>query len=417
MNQRIEEIFKKRTGRSAGNIKPGLDRVTRVYEYLGRPGAKTKTVLIGGTNGKGSTAAFLYRILGANGQKIGLFTSPHLFNFSERIQISNLEFGCIDDAYLSWQIARLEKDLPAQLYDQLSFFEINTILALRVFEEFETSVNILEVGLGGRWDSTNIVDPEVSCITSIGWDHMDWLGDSLEKIAQEKSGIMRAHKTTIWSGSLVETVNATIEEAADKRGANLKSLEDCLEIENRNFILNKKRIYFPEELGDLSRIQKKNFATAYAIANEIETGVKIDSFSRMYPAPPCQRGRFETGISSSGVPYIIDVCHNRDGLEEFVCELRRRGLTKIPKQKIYVSMLRDKDIAGNLAILQKDFDIQIFLGEGERSLRREDINPIFPVFKTFAEAMKTHTSAMGPIIVCGSIIALSNVWQDLSSPC
>jgi len=187
-------LFAKRPG----VIKPGLARIEAGIAHFGAEGLlATPTVLIAGTNGKGTTSGFLWQMLSALPARAGLFTSPHLVHFAERIQVSGHP---VDDALLLHELALLQQSMPTELYDLLSFFEINTLLALRLFCRLRTEINLLEVGLGGRLDATNASRPCLTIITSIGLDHQEWLGDSTAAIATEKAGIMRAGVPVIWGG-------------------------------------------------------------------------------------------------------------------------------------------------------------------------------------------------------------------------
>ncbi len=412
MVSQIENIFSKTSGRKAGEIKPGLDRIRRVYQHLGKPGSGTQTVLIGGTNGKGSTSAFLCRMLTGLGYRVGLFTSPHLWNFSERIQVSNMYAGEIDDIRLEREIVSLANDVPEHLYSPLSFFEINTLLAFRVFDEEQTDFNIVEVGLGGRWDSTNISNPAVSVITNIGWDHMDWLGDSLEKIAKEKSGVMRPGCPVVL-GKAEGSAADVLRQCADESSSRLVEQNKLTELRPRSVLIHEQSYPLPSELWDAPEYLKHNYVTAMLAAGELLGGTSDFSLG----APPvCQRGRFERGFTRDGQPYVIDVCHNVDGVEAFIAGLRNAGyLTQRPK--VYVSMLRDKQVERVLMLLTEVMDVQIFLSSGERCLRREDIPEAFsdlPIHHDFAAALKSH-GAEDTIIVCGSIHALAAALRDLTS--
>jgi folylpolyglutamate synthase/dihydrofolate synthase len=150
---------------------------------------------VAGTNGKGTTSGMIWRLLSAAGFKVGLFTSPHLSEFRERITVSGHD---VTNTLLVESITRIRKQLKPELWADLTFFEINTLLAFMVFEQLETEINVLEVGLGGRLDCVNVYDPDVAVITSIGLDHMEFLGDSLTLIAREKAGIMREGRPVIW---------------------------------------------------------------------------------------------------------------------------------------------------------------------------------------------------------------------------
>jgi len=191
----ILEIF----GKRAQVIKPGLERMREAWKVLGFPSKKIPTVLIAGTNGKGTTSGFLYRLLAVTGLRVGLFTSPHVREFRERIAVSDCE---VTNQRVVASIHRMKQVLDA-FWDKLTFFEINTLLALLTFEEEKVDWIVLEVGLGGRLDATNVVEPALSIITSIGMDHAEYLGPDTTAIAKEKAGIMRAGKPCIWGGLTV----------------------------------------------------------------------------------------------------------------------------------------------------------------------------------------------------------------------
>ena len=188
----FEELFHKRQG----SIKPGLDRIRKAYETLQRPADDAFNVLVAGTNGKGGTSGFLWMLL-ASSQQVGLFTSPHLRSFAERFQVSGMSLG-EEDVYNSWKNLA---GLLTESYDELSFFELSTLIAFDLFETSQTSCNIFEVGLGGRLDSTNVVEPSLSIVTSISRDHEEFLGSDLIHILKEKLGICRVGIPLFWGNS------------------------------------------------------------------------------------------------------------------------------------------------------------------------------------------------------------------------
>ena len=169
----------------------GLERVQTVAERLGLLPPAARTALVGGTNGKGSTASFLASMAQAHGEHVGLFTSPHLLRYQERITIDALE---VQDGPLCDAFERIE---AARGRESLTYFEFNTLAALLVFSAGRTDVTVLEVGLGGRLDATNIIDADVAVLCSIGMDHRDWLGDTLELIGAEKAGIFRPGRPVV----------------------------------------------------------------------------------------------------------------------------------------------------------------------------------------------------------------------------
>jgi len=166
-------------------IKLGLEHTVQLLNFLGNPDKKLTLIHVAGTNGKGSTCAHLQTILRAHGYKVGLYTSPHLIKFNERIRING--FPISDDEIISFMRSI---DAAINKIDS-TFFEVTTAMALNHFNEYNVDIAIIETGLGGRLDSTNVIKPNLTVMTPISMDHMEILGDSIEKIAKEKSGIIK----------------------------------------------------------------------------------------------------------------------------------------------------------------------------------------------------------------------------------
>src|SRR5436190_295937 len=200
--QTIEYLFSRlpmysRIGAAA--YKKDLTNTRRLCEFLGNPQQQFKSIHIAGTNGKGSVSHMLAAILQTAGYKTGLYTSPHLKDFRERIKING------DEINKKFIIGFTEKIKPLIEEIEPSFFEITVAMAFDYFAEQKVDIAVIEVGLGGRFDSTNIITPELSIITNIGWDHMNILGDSLEKIAFEKAGIIKTNVPVVIGETMPET--------------------------------------------------------------------------------------------------------------------------------------------------------------------------------------------------------------------
>jgi len=178
-------------------IQLGLDRVRRALEVLGSPHVGVAAVTIAGTNGKGSTAAFLAAMVHAGGYRVGLYTSPHLVDVTERIQVGGVTIARPDFARWTHLVRRVVEGDADQAGIPLTYFEALTVMALGYFREREVDLIVLEVGLGGRLDATSVVDPIVSVITPIGLDHQGYLGETLEDIAAEKAGIIKPGATVV----------------------------------------------------------------------------------------------------------------------------------------------------------------------------------------------------------------------------
>ncbi len=192
--------------------KPGLDNIIRLCEFFGNPQEKIRCIHIGGTNGKGSTSNMLASVLQEAGYTVGLYNSPHLIDFTERIKVNgkNCDTGFVYDFIM--KLKQLPKDI------QPSFFEFTTIMAFEYFYHQQVDFAVIEVGLGGRLDSTNIITPMVSAITNVQLDHQDILGDTIEKIAAEKAGIIKPGIPVI-SGDEEEPVKKILKKKAQEENA------------------------------------------------------------------------------------------------------------------------------------------------------------------------------------------------------
>ncbi|MEJ2289643.1 MAG: bifunctional folylpolyglutamate synthase/dihydrofolate synthase [Deinococcales bacterium] len=201
----------------------GLERMRQLLDDIGRPDGAFRSVLVGGTNGKGSTAAVLAAALGAAGERVGLTTSPHLVRFAERFVVDGAP---LPDETVRGALARVR---PSAERLGATFFEIVTAAAVLLFADAGVDTAVLEVGLGGRFDATNAVEPVLSLITGVALDHVGVLGDTLERIAREKAGILRAG-VPAWTGASGEALAALRVETA-MRGARLRTLEQEVGLE------------------------------------------------------------------------------------------------------------------------------------------------------------------------------------------
>lgn len=197
-------------------IKPGLTRVRTLLQEVGNPQARFKVVLVGGTNGKGSCAASLAAMLGAAGYRVGRFTSPHLTHFQERFAVNNVPAA---DADIARQLARLK---PLAEAVGATFFEIATVLGCLLFAEADVDYAVMEVGMGGRWDATNALEPQLSIITNVALDHTEVLGADVLAIAAEKAGIMRSGVAT-YTAAQGEALGV-LRQQAELQGATLYAL-------------------------------------------------------------------------------------------------------------------------------------------------------------------------------------------------
>lgn len=189
----VEEWLHSRIGL---NFRSGLGRMQRAVDLLGNPERTYPIIHVTGTNGKGSTIAFMRELFAVHGNKVGTFTSPHIISINDRICINGQPIVDEDFVRIANQVKEMEKTL-LETHDQLSFFELLTLIALLYFKEQRVDLVLLEVGIGGLLDTTNVVTGEIAVITSIGLDHQETLGDSLEEIAEQKAGIFKAGKKAV----------------------------------------------------------------------------------------------------------------------------------------------------------------------------------------------------------------------------
>ncbi|XCI74653.1 MAG: Mur ligase family protein [Flavobacteriales bacterium] len=196
-----------------GAYRPGLDCMEALCIHLGQPQHTFRSIHVGGTNGKGSTAHMLASILQEAGYRVGLFTSPHLKDFRERIRCDG---SPIEESFIVTFVAQHKNFLEQGGF---SFFEMNTGLAFDYFKEKRVDIAVVEVGMGGRWDSTNVILPMVSVITHIGWDHMKSLGDTLVNIAREKAGIIKAGIPVVIGPSIADTQSVFLGTAREKKAS------------------------------------------------------------------------------------------------------------------------------------------------------------------------------------------------------
>ena len=334
--------------------KPGLDNIKKLCEFFGNPQDKIKTIHIGGTNGKGSTSNMLASVLQECGYKIGLYNSPHLIDFTERIKVDGE--NC-DKEFVYHFIQKL-KNLPGEI--RPSFFEFTTIMAFEYFYQQKVDYAIIEVGLGGRLDSTNIIKPLVSAITNVQLDHQNILGDTIAQIAVEKAGIIKEN-TPIISGDENDLVKKIIKEKSEKLHS--KFLDATL-------------IKTDLRSDLLGNYQEKNIRVVLALVNELQKlGLKISE------------NNIETGLMnvhkntnfigrwfqfSDNPLTICDTAHNQAGLEMVFSQLN-----EIPKFKhIVLGFVNDKKIDEVLRILPENatyYFVKPSINRGRNPLEYEEL--------------------------------------------
>lgn len=333
--------------------KANLDNTHHLMELLDHPEQGFRSVHVAGTNGKGSSSHMLAAVLQAAGYKTGLYTSPHLLDFRERIRVNG---GMVPEEVVTGFV-----QAHRAAFDRIqpSFFEWTVALAFDYFRNEQVDIAIIETGLGGRLDSTNVITPEVALITNIGWDHMNLLGDTLEKIAAEKAGIIKPGVPVIISEGQLETIHV-LTSAAQRAGSNSCVADQEYKVEaiggdGRDLNVSVERegaVQLHYTIGLPGRYQTKNVAGVLATIYRLrEMGWKI-------PEAAVARGlrdvRSLTGLMGrwqllKEQPKVIaDVGHNLDGIREILLQLEHENHTDL---HWVIGVVEDKDLSGILPLL------------------------------------------------------------------
>ena len=397
----------------------GLERVLPVAEKLGviRPNAKVFTVA--GTNGKGSTTTTLAAILNAQGYNVGLYQSPHIYRFNERVKLAGIEVHdqTLIDAFVLVDQARRECDLS------LSFFEATTLAAFVIFKQQQCDVWVLEVGLGGRLDVVNVIDPDVAVITNIGLDHVDWLGDTIEKIAFEKAGIIRPNIPVIFAGQ--QSLPQAIQDKVTETHAHLYALNRDyfyqLNDDGKTWSFASSGTTLQLPMGQLA-LDNLSTAVAAILASQIEISQQaiVTGIQQAH-----LQGRFEIR-QIQGKTVIFDAGHNPHGVEFLLKQLRK--FLKYNKQYTEVlavfSMLADKDISTvtdllkttvkNWFIASLDVARAAPMQQLHEALQGQQVVELDSIQQAFETALKQcHNNQL--ILVCGSFHTLEAVWEYLDN--
>lgn len=319
-------------------IELGLTRIANVAKTLDLINFPAKVITVGGTNGKGTTCAFLEEILTQAGYKVGVYSSPHIQRYTERLRVNHRE--------LSEQIHcdAFEKVEAARANVSLSFFEYVTLSCLQILKDQRCDFIILEVGLGGRLDATNIVDSDISVITTIAIDHVDWLGDNREKIGFEKAGIFRAGCPAI-CGELnpPDSIQAHgLDIGAEIRFAG-KDFVAQINAESWTWTGNKVIDNLPKTLMPL-----QNAATALAVIEALQIDLD-DDLIRHAIGQAQLAGRLQKLTLPTHIETYIDVAHNPESAHYLAQQIKHIKANKSALSKVYaiVGMLEDKDITGS----------------------------------------------------------------------
>ncbi|MBI3122792.1 MAG: bifunctional folylpolyglutamate synthase/dihydrofolate synthase [Ignavibacteriales bacterium] len=380
-------------------IKLGLENTLKLLEQIGNPHLGLKCFHVAGSNGKGSTASFLASILMEHGFNVGLYTSPHFVRFNERIKVNGKEIP--DEAIVEF-VSKLDEYIDKE---KPTFFELTTALAFKYFETQKVDYAVIETGLGGRLDATNVIDPVASIITSISLEHTAHLGDTLEKVAFEKAGIIKKGKP-VFTGTLPSEAEKVITQKAIEMGSQVYRAndfifqdKDCLKVQTHLAQFN---IYETPLRG----IHQLNNA-ALAMKTVTETIHKISfvsvakGISKVIENTKIE-GRYE--IYNTEPKIIFDSAHNPEGVESFLNEFKKEYAAYSERVLIFGAM-RDKNIKTMLSNLAPYFTKIFFTSiDDERAAK----------YSEMAELLKGTEIELEPLSEPGQYISLFKAKRENS---
>lgn len=408
INSLLDELY----SYSMHGIKLGLENIKTLCKELGNPQNDYKIIHVAGTNGKGSTSTTIETILLEAGYRVGKYTSPHILKFNERIRANGKD---IEDVEIV-KYYELIKKIIHQTNIKPTFFEVTTAMMFKYFSDLKLDYVVLETGMGGRFDATNVCDAEICVITNVSLDHTEYLGDSIYKIAKEKAGIIKNCSKVVVADSNSEFLKAISEEKAQVINV-LEKYRDAKKILDFNRFIT--QIEIDNKLFNFSLFgdyQFKNFLTAYEVLKEL--GISDDIIAK-----GCQKVvwqcRFEKYSENPLV--ILDGAHNVDGMKE-LCKVIKQGFT--PQEIVIItSILKDKDVKHMLLLMREISENIIFtsLEDNPRGTSGEIILEQLDnkkgccvennIIKAYEMAKEMNKKA---IIVCGSFYTLSKFKEELN---
>lgn len=383
----------------------GLDQFRKAMDSLGNPQLRLKVIHVAGTNGKGSTTNFLRSIYQEQGYKVGSFTSPHLEVHNDRIRINDVFISDED-------LLRFGNDFYNLILDyDLSMFEIDVLIMVHYFLEKKVDLAIVEVGLGGRLDATNLVDPMLSVITTIGYDHMDILGHSLEEIATEKAGIIKDTRPII-SGETKKNCVEVLKSIAHKHHSEYIQADEPYSIV-LNPTVEFKVKNLTVKLSSLARYQAHNASLSLQAALYLQTIFPLDInkvLNALYKAS--WKGRFE--VMSTQPLVIIDGAHNDHGMSALV-----ESTLDLPHPRIAVfTALKDKDTDAMIQQLLRHFDevivthFDFYRAQTLAGLAKDfQVTAIEDPYQAICSGLQKAKD--GCLVITGSLYFISLVRNDL----
>lgn len=406
-------------------LKPDLSNTFRLLEGMGNPHLKLKYVHVAGTNGKGTSSHALASILTASGYKTGLYTSPHLRRFNERIRIDGIE---VNDAYVADFVTRHQTLINTV---EPSFFEVTFVMSIQYFYDSRVDIAVIETGLGGRLDSTNVIIPEVALITMIGYDHKDLLGDTLQKIAKEKAGIIKPMIPVVIGARQPETVDV-FEKQSTKLAAPLIQAQDEVTVLKRIFQSDSQRFdlkvhgfgkwealstdvlaeYFLQNIPGIISVVLQLQELGYRVSETtVRKGLEqVCSLSGL-------KGRWQ--VLSRHPLTVADVSHNEPGIRLLMGQVGRTGIDNL---HLVIGMVKDKDVLRILNLLPDQARYYYTEAKVPRALPRAELaeyglslsrpGETFPDVNLAIAAARKNATPDDLVLVCGSTFVVAEI-EDL----
>lgn len=395
------------------NFRSGLGRMQRAVDLLGNPEQTYPIIHVTGTNGKGSTIAFMRELFVSHGKKVGTFTSPHIVSIHDRICINGQPISDEDFIRLADQVKAMEQRL-LETHDQLSFFELLTLIALLYFKEQKVDLVLLEVGIGGLLDTTNVVTGEIAIITSIGLDHQETLGDSLVAIAEQKAGIFKPGKSAVIA-NLAQEAQLVCQRIATDLGVSLYQADQDFSFQNG---------HFSSSLADLNQLilglegvyQEENAALALQ-AFLLFMAQRDEKVDQEAVRAALQATKWAGRLEAITEHIYLDGAHNLPALErlvEFIQEKIRQGY----QPQILFGTLKRKDYSGMLTYLTEhlpDTTLYVTSFDYQGSLEEQDFGDYTSIasYQEFIDTFEASAGEQDLLFVTGSLYFISEARADL----
>ncbi len=406
----------------AAAIKKDITNTIKLCEALGNPHKKFKSIHIAGTNGKGSTSHMLASVLQTAGYTTGLYTSPHLYDFRERIKLN----GKMCEPEFVVDFTRKILSLIDEI--EPSFFEITVAMAFEYFAQQHVDVAIIETGLGGRLDSTNIITPELSVITNIGWDHMQMLGNTLDAIAFEKAGIIKENVPVV-IGETQDETKAVFGQKANESNAPIVFADDMKYVDAFSFedgylkivVADRRKDEKPTYHLDLTGLyQTKNLLTVLEAVHQLQLqGWKIEE---KHVKEALQHTKKNTGLHGrweviqQRPKIVLDVAHNVDGMKLVMEQLEFETYHQL---HIIIGMVKDKEIDQVLKLLPHHANYYFTKAQIPRALPEKELlvqaetlglsGKSFADVNTALQEVRTHAKPNDLVLICGSVFLIAEV--------